>query len=85
VLSLVDGAATAHTTSTLRAACELLGAAESGIGTVSLTGRLPSPEDGTLPVLAIAQRLAAEYRLAVQVNLDASWFQVLLRRMPPEG
>jgi hypothetical protein len=85
MLSLIDGGAAAHTTSSLRAACELLGAAGSGISNVSVSGRLPEPDEGTLPVLAIAQRLATEYRLAVQVRLEAGRFEVLFRRPPLES
>ncbi len=85
MLSLIDGAAAAHTTSSLRAACELLGAAGSGIRNVSVSGLLPDPDEGTLPVLAIAQRLATEYGLAVQVRLEAGRFEVLFRRTSPEG
>jgi hypothetical protein len=85
MLSLIDGGAAAHTTSSLRAACELLGAAGSGIRNVSVSGLLPDSHDGTLPVMAIAQRLATEYGLAVQVRLEAGRFEVLFRRTPPEG
>ena len=85
MLSLIDGGAAAHTTSSLRAACELLTAAGSGISNVSVSGRLPDADEGTLPVLAIAQRVATEYGLAVQVKLEAGHFEVLFRRTPPEG
>jgi hypothetical protein len=78
--SLVDGVAAAHTVSSLRAACELLSAAAWHITTVSVTGRLPDPQAETLPILVMAQRLAAEYRLAVQVSLEAGRFEVLFRR-----
>jgi hypothetical protein len=82
MLSLINGGAAAHTTSSLRAACELLDAAGSSIRNVSVSGHLPEPDEGTLPVLAIAQRLATEYGLAVQVKLEAGRFEVLFRRMP---
>jgi hypothetical protein len=82
MLSLINGGAAAHTTSSIRAACELLSAAGSGIRNVSVSGHLPEPDEGTLPVLAIAQRLATEYGLAVQVKLEAGRFEVLFRRMP---
>ena len=82
MLSVVDGTAAAHTTSSLRAACELLGSAGSGIRNVSVSGLLPDPDEGTLPVLAIAQRLATEYGLALQVRLDAGRFEVLFSRTP---
>jgi hypothetical protein len=85
MLSLINGGAAAHTTSSLRAACELLGAPGSGITNVSLSGHLPEPDEGALPVLAIAQRLATEYGLAVQVRLEARRFEVLFRRTTPEG
>ena len=82
MLSLIDGGATAHTTSSLRAACELLGGAGSAIRNVSVSGHLPDPGEGTLPVLAIAQRLAAEYGLVLQVRLDTRRFEVLFSRTP---
>lgn len=82
MLSVIDGSAAAHTTSSLRAACEMLGAAGSGIRNVSVSGLLPDPDQGTLPVLAIAQRLAAEYGLALQVRLHAGRFEVLFSRTP---
>jgi hypothetical protein len=82
MLSLIDGAAAAHTTSSFRAACELLGAAGSGIRNVSVSGLLPDPDEGTLPVLAIAQRLATEYGLALQVRLNTGHFEVLFSRTP---
>jgi hypothetical protein len=77
---LVDDIAAAHTVSSLRAACELLNAAALHITTVSVTGRLPDPEGETLPILVIAQRLATEYHVAVQVDVEAERFEVRFRR-----
>jgi hypothetical protein len=78
--SLVDGVVAARTVSSLRAACELLAAAAWHITTVSVTGWLPDAELEPVPILVVAQRLADEYRLAVQVSLEAGRFEVLFRR-----
>jgi hypothetical protein len=80
MLSLVDGAATAHTISSLRAACELLVAAAGRISAVSVSGVLPETEDPSLPVLSLAQKLATEHGLAVSVEVDERRFIVQFRR-----
>ena len=80
MLSLVDGAATAHTISSLRAACELLDAAAGRISAVSVSGVLPEADDPSLPVLSVAQKLATEHRLAVSVEVDERRFIVQFRR-----
>ena len=80
MLSVVDGAATSHTISSLRAACDMLEGAAGRINAVSVSGVLPDDEDPTLPVMAVAQRLAAEHRLAVQVSVEGRRFIVEFRR-----
>jgi hypothetical protein len=80
MLSLIDGAATAHTISSLRAACDLLDAAAGRISAVSVSGVLPEAEDPSLPVLSVAQKLAAEHGLAVNVEIDDRRFIVQFRR-----
>jgi hypothetical protein len=80
MLSLIDGAATAHTISSLRAACELLDAAAGSINAVSVSGVLPEADDPSLPILTLAQRLAAERGLAVTVDVDEHRFVVQFRR-----
>jgi len=83
VLSVVDGAATSHTISSLRAACDMLDGATGRINAVSVSGVLPEDDDPTLPVMAVAQRLAAEHRLAVQVSVEGRRFVVEFRRGQP--
>jgi hypothetical protein len=83
VISVVDGAATSHTISSLRAACDMLEGAAGRISAVSVSGVLPESEDPTLPVMAVAQRLAAEHRLSVQVSVEGQRFVVEFRRGQP--
>ena len=83
MLTVVDGAATAHTISSLRAACDLLDGAAGRINAVSVSGVLPDQEDPTLPVMAVAQRLAAEHRLSVVVSVEGQRFVVEFRRGQP--
>ena len=80
MLSIVDGAATAHTISSLRAACELLDGAAGRICSVSVSGVLPEADDPSLPVLSVAQKLATEHGLAVNVEIDDRRFVVQFRR-----
>jgi hypothetical protein len=82
MISLVNGAAAAHTISSLRAACEMLDAAHGRVSAVSVSGVLPDADDPTLPVLTVAQRLAAEHGLAVTVDVDGDRFVVQFRRVP---
>jgi hypothetical protein len=83
VISVVDGAATSHTISSLRAACDMLEGAAGRIHAVSVSGILPDHYDPTLPVMAVAQRLAAEHRLSVQVSVEGQRFVVEFRRGQP--
>jgi hypothetical protein len=83
MLSLIDGAATAHTISSLRAACDLLDASRGRISAVSVSGVLPDADDPSLPVLTVAQRLAAEHGLAVSVEIEDRHFVVQFRRGSP--
>jgi hypothetical protein len=83
MISLANGAAAAHTISSLRAACELLDAAHGRISAVSVSGVLPDADDQTLPVLTMAQRLATEHGLAVTVEMEDRRFIVQFRRVPP--
>jgi hypothetical protein len=85
MLSVIDGAATAHTITSLRAACELLIGATGRISAVSVSGVLPDADDPSLPVLTVAQRLAAEHGLAVTVNVEARRFVVQFRLVPGAG
>jgi len=80
MISMVDGAARAQTIRSLRAACELLGAAADGVRTVSVSGRLPDGEDPAMPILSLAQGLAAERGLAVRVEVDGDRFVVQFRK-----
>jgi hypothetical protein len=80
MLSFIDGAATAHTISSLRAACELLAAAAGRISAVSVSGVLPESDDPSLPVLSVAQKLATEHGLAVSVEIEERRFIVHFRR-----
>jgi hypothetical protein len=82
MISLANGAAAAHTISSLRAACEMLDAAHGRISAVSVSGVLPDGEDPALPVLTVAQRLAAEHALAVSVEVEDRRFVVQFRRAP---
>jgi hypothetical protein len=85
VLSVIDGAATSHTISSLRAACDMLDGAAGRINAVSVSGVLPDDDDPTLPVMAVAQRLAAERRLSVQVSVEGRRFVVEFRRGQHNG
>jgi hypothetical protein len=80
VISVVDGAATSHTISSLRAACDMLEGADGRINAVSVSGFLPEDDDPTLPVMAVAQRLAVEHHLAVVVSVEGRRFVVEFRR-----
>lgn len=80
MISIVDGAARAHTIRSLRAASELLGAAADGVNSVSVSGHLPDGDDPAMPILTLAQALAAERGLAVQVEVDGGRFIVQFRR-----
>jgi hypothetical protein len=80
MLSLIDGAATARTISSLRAACDLLDAGAGRISAVSVSGVLPDADDPSLPVLTVAQKLATEHGLAVSVEIDDRRFIVQFRR-----
>ena len=82
MISLVDGAAAAHTISSLRAACDMLDASDGRISAVSVSGVLPDGDDPAMPVLTVAQRLATEHGLAVNVELEDGRFVVLFRRGP---
>jgi hypothetical protein len=79
-LSLVDGAARAQTIHSLRAACDLISAAGTRINAVSVNGVLPEADDPSMPVLTVAQRLATEHGLAVNVELEDRRFIVQFRR-----
>ena len=83
MLSVIDGAATSHTISSLRAACDMLDGAAGRINAVSVSGVLPDHEDPTLPVMAVAQRLAAEHQLSVLVSVEGQRFVVEFRRGQP--
>ena len=85
MLSVIDGAATAHTISSLRAACELLDTAAGRIDAVSVSGVLPEADDPSLPVLTVAQRLASEHGLAVAVTIEERRFVVRFRRTTPQA
>ena len=85
MLSVIDGAATSHTISSLRAACDMLDGAAGRINAVSVSGVLPDDDDPTLPVMAVAQRLAAEHHLSVQVSVEGRRFVVEFRRGQPNG
>ena len=80
MISVVGGAATSHTISSLRAACDMLEGAVGRINAVSVSGVLPDHDDPTLPVMAMAQRLAAEHGLSVQVSVEGQRFVVEFRR-----
>jgi len=80
VISLVDGAARAHTIRSLRAACELLAGAADGVNSVSVAGHLPAHDDPTMPILSLAQALAAERALAVRVEVDGDRFSIVFQR-----
>jgi hypothetical protein len=85
MLTVIDGAATAHTISSLRAACELLDAPASRIDAVSVSGVLPEAGDPSLPVLTVAQRLASEHGLAVTVSVEDRRFVIRFRRQRAEA
>ena len=80
MISMVDGAARAQTIRSLRAACELLGAAADGVKAVSISGHLPEGDDPAMPILSLAQGLAAERGLAVRVEVDGDRFVVQFRK-----
>jgi hypothetical protein len=80
MISLVDGAARAHTIRSLRAACELLAGAADGVNSVSVAGHLPAHDDPGMPILSLAQALAAERALAVQVEVEGDRFIIVFRR-----
>jgi hypothetical protein len=80
MLSLIDGAATAHTISSLRAACAMLDGDAGRISAVSVSGVLPDADDGSVPILTVAQRLAGEHGLAVSVDVEGRRFVVQFRR-----
>lgn len=80
MISIVDGAARAQTIRSLRAAVELLGAAADGVNAVSVSGHLPEGDDPDMPILTLAQGLAAERGLVVHVEVDGDRFIVQFRR-----
>ena len=80
MISMIDGAARAHTIRSLRAACDLLSGAANGVNAVSVSGHLPDGDDPAMPILTLAQGLAAERGLAVQVEVDGDRFIVGFRR-----
>jgi len=80
VISLADGAARAHTIRSLRAACQLLAGPADDISSVTLAGHLPARDDPGIPILGLAQALAAECALAVRVDVDGDRFSIVFRR-----
>lgn len=84
VLTIAEGAA-AHTISSLRAACTMLAAAGGGVSSVSVSGVLPDTDDPKLSVLAVAQRLAADYGLSVVVSVEGRRFVVQFKRGGSRG
>jgi hypothetical protein len=64
----------------LQAACEILRDAREPLTSISVSGRLPDPSVGAMPVLSAAERLAVEYGLAVDLRLDGSAYEVHFRR-----
>jgi hypothetical protein len=84
MLTFADGAA-AHTISSLRAACTLLAAASGGVSSISVSGLLPDTDDPKLSILAVAQRLAADYDLSVVVSVESRRFVVQFKRGASHG
>lgn len=80
MLSLIDGAATAHTISSLRAACAMLDAGAGRISAISVSGVLPQADGASVPILTVAQRLAGEHGLAVSAEVEGGRFVVQFRR-----
>lgn len=83
MISMVDGAARAHTIRSLRAACELLAAAADDVRAVSVSGRLPEADAPAMPILTLAQALAAECGLIVRVEVDGERFVIQFRKGGP--
>jgi hypothetical protein len=83
MVSFVDGAAAAHTTTSLRAACDLLSTSRGPVSAVSVSGLLPDTDDPNLSVIAVAQRLAAEHDLAVIVSVEGPRFAVEFKHREP--
>jgi len=80
VLTVLDGAgASVRTITSLRAACGALAAGSARISAVSVSGCL-SEDEVALPMLAAAERLAAEYGYAVVMRLNGRSFQVRFTR-----
>ena len=64
----------------LLAACQILQDTHAPLTSISVSGRLPSPELGPAQVLATAERLAAEYGLVIELRLDGAAYELHLRR-----
>jgi hypothetical protein len=64
----------------LQAACELLRESDEPLTSISISGRLRDPDIGAMPVAAAAERLAADYGLAVGLRLDGAAYEVHFHR-----
>jgi cytosine/adenosine deaminase-related metal-dependent hydrolase len=80
-LRVVDGShVPPQAVASLQAACEILRDVREPLTSISVSGRLPDPALDALPVLAAAERLAAEYGLAVDLHLDGAAYEVHFHR-----
>jgi hypothetical protein len=69
-----------QTVASLQAACEMLRDSPEPLTSISISGRLRNPDVGAMPVVSAAERLAAEYGLAVELRLDGAAYEVHLHR-----
>jgi hypothetical protein len=77
MLTLLDGdVAAAQAVASLRAACEVLRVSAGRVTAVSLGGRVPEGVRSVLPLLSVAERLAADYDYVVTMRLDGRRFEV---------
>ena len=69
-----------QTLASLQAACEILRDSPEPLTSISVSGRVRDPDVGAMPVAAAAERLALEYRLAVELRLDGATYEVRFHR-----
>ena len=80
-LRVVDGShVPPQALASLQAACDMLHDIREPLTSISVSGRLADDDVGALPVLSAAERLAAEYGLAVELRLDGVEYEVRFHR-----
>jgi hypothetical protein len=64
----------------LQAACEILRDSDEPLTSISVSGRLRDTDVGAMPVVSVAERLAVEYGLVVDLRLDGDAYEVHFHR-----